>query len=76
MTFALDGSEDHLIHCFKQGQQCEKGEERLRPQLGILDESGGNPFEDTTDHTKIPEMCLIEADGDDSNVDRHNVEIF
>ena len=30
---------------------------------------GGNPFEDTTDHTEIPEMCLIEADGDDSDVD-------
>ena len=70
MTVALDGSEDHLIHCFKQGQPCEKGEERLRSQLGILDESeGGNPFEDTTDHTEIPEMCLIEADGDDSDVD-------
>ena len=26
---------------------------------------GGHPFEDTTDHTEIPEMCLIEADGDD-----------
>ena len=44
--------------------------ERLQSQLGILDESeGGNPFEDTTDHTEIPEMCLIEADGDDSDVD-------
>ena len=38
--------------------------------ITILDENeGGNPFEDTTDHTEIPEMCLIEADGDDSDVD-------
>ena len=29
---------------------------------------GGNPFEDTTDHTEIPQMCLIETDGDDSDV--------
>ena len=28
---------------------------------------GGNHFEDTTDHTKIPQMCLIEA-GDESDV--------
>ena len=30
---------------------------------------GGNPFEDTTDHTEIPQTCLIEADGEDSDVD-------
>ena len=30
---------------------------------------GGNHFEDTTDHTEIRQMCLIEADGDDSYVD-------
>ena len=30
---------------------------------------GGNRFEDTTDHTEIPQMCLIETDGDDSDVD-------
>ena len=71
LTHSLDGSEDHLIHCFKQGHQCEEGEERLRSQLGILDESErGNPFEDTTYYAEIPEMCLIiEADGDDSDVD-------
>ena len=69
MTLALDGSEKNLIHRFKQGQPCEKEEERLRSQLGILDESErGNPFEDTTDYAEIPEMCLIEADGDDSDV--------
>ena len=30
---------------------------------------GGNHFEGTTDHTKIPQMCLIEADGDGNDVD-------
>ena len=35
-----------------------------------------NPFEDTTDHTEIPQMCLIESDGDDSDVDIDMLRFF
>ena len=36
LTLSLDGSEDHLIHYFKQGQPCQKAFDLS--QFGILDE--------------------------------------
>ena len=29
LTVAADGSEDHLIHCFKEGEPCAAGREML-----------------------------------------------
>ena len=29
LTVAADGSEDHLIHCFKEGESCAAGREKL-----------------------------------------------
>ena len=45
-----DGSEDNLIHCFKQKQPCESGAEILKSQLSVLEEPlRSNPFEEITD---------------------------
>ena len=34
----ISGSEDGLIHCFKEGEPCQNGRELLIPQLDVLDE--------------------------------------
>ena len=41
----------------------------MRVTFSYLFNLGENFFENTTDHTEIPQMCLIEADGGDSDVD-------
>ena len=38
LNIAVDGSEDSKIHCFKEGETCEAGAEKLKMQLSVLDE--------------------------------------
>ena len=45
-----NGSEDRLIHCFKEGEPCQNGGEQLISQLDVLDEPDRpNQFDRITD---------------------------
>ena len=44
LNLVVDGSEDSLIHCLKEGQPCHAGLEVFNSQLSILSEPDVNPF--------------------------------
>ena len=62
LSLPTDGSLDHRIHGFKEGQPCFQGREVLRSQLMILQDEQ-NPFEATLSLTlktpMNPVSCLI-----------------
>ena len=73
LNLAVDGNEDGLIHCLKEGQSCHSGAEIFQEQLAILSEPDTNPFdrlvaEDIDEAT--PESRLIDIDDEDE------IEIF
>ena len=73
LNLAVDGNEDGLIHCLKEGQSCHPGAEIFQEQLAILSEPDTNPFdrlvaEDIDEAT--PESRLIDIDDEDE------IEIF
>ena len=46
MNLNTNGSEDDLIHCFKEGEPCQNGREQLISQLDMLEEPyRPNPFD-------------------------------
>ena len=46
LNLNTNGSEDGLIHCFKEGEPCQNGREQLISQLDVLDEPDRpNPFD-------------------------------
>ena len=50
LNLNTNGSEDCLIHCFKEGEPCKNGREQLISQLDVLDEPyRPNPFDLITD---------------------------
>ena len=50
MNLNTNGSEDGLIHCFKEGEPGQNGKEQLISQLDVLDElDRPNPFDLITD---------------------------
>ena len=50
LNLNTNGSEDGLIHCFKEGEPCQNAREQLISQLDVLDEPDHpNPFDLITD---------------------------
>ena len=49
LYLAADGSDDYKIHCFKEGNPCEKGAMVLGSQLQILTEPHKDPCKDIDD---------------------------
>ena len=50
LNLNTNGSEDGLIHCFKEGEPCQNGREQLISQLDVLDKfDRPNPFDLITD---------------------------
>ena len=50
LNLKTDGDEDHLIHCFKEGQPCANGLDMLKEQQNLLSTAeflNSNPFEIT-----------------------------
>lgn len=41
ITTSVTGSDDHKIHCFKEGQPCAEGKEKLDEEMKKLGESSG-----------------------------------
>ena len=38
LNFAIDGSEDELIHCFKENQPCSAGLQHLKVMANTIDD--------------------------------------
>ena len=49
LNLLTDGSEENMIHFFKNDQLCNTGKEMLASQLSILSEKDENPFIDVDD---------------------------
>ena len=72
LALAVDGTEDDLISCFKEGKKCAEGRALLQTQMlnlndGNLDE---NPFEISGEDmaAAAPSFNIIEDDDDDDDV--------
>ena len=55
LNLKTDGSVDHLIHCFKEGQPCANGLDMLKKQQNLLSNAeylNSNPFEITESDTE------------------------
>ena len=72
LTVDVDGSEDESIHCFKKGEPCEAGLERLEATIEFIEQSQvGNPFENITEsdvEDAFPEDLIIDHDDVDDDL--------
>ena len=70
ITVNVDGSEDESIRCFKKGELCEAGLERLKATIESIEQSQvGNPFENIT------ESDVEDASPEDLNIDHDDVDV-
>ena len=70
LNLKTDGSEDHLIHCFKEGQPCANGLDMLKDQQNLLlntEYLNSNP-------TEITESDTEEANMNNNLIDPSNSE--
>ena len=71
LNLPVDGSEDHFIHCFKEGQPCEAGARHLQSQLSVLQECDRpDPFKDIADsdvEDAVDELFTIDDDESDDD---------
>ncbi|KAK0155316.1 Pogo transposable element with KRAB domain [Merluccius polli] len=66
LTVAADGSEDHLIHCFKEGEPCASGRELLsQARQGELVEIGEGEEEEGDDEEEFNNKLVVEDDDDE-----------
>ena len=56
----IDGSEDELIHCFKENQPCSAGLQRLKVIANTIDDEREDPFVSLSE-------AINESDSDDEN---------
>ena len=70
-----EGSEDHLIHCFKEGQSCANGLDMLKEQQNLLSNAeylNNNPVEVTesnTEETNTKNNLIDPSDSEDDFID-------
>ncbi|GAA6099081.1 zinc finger protein 540-like [Tachysurus ichikawai] len=68
LTVASDGSEDHLIHCFKEGEPCTSGRELLvQARQAELAEAGEEEVEESDEEEEFANELVIEDHGDDDS---------
>ena len=81
INLPVDGSEDHLIHCFKEESACASGAKLLQDQMAILNDSSlnDNPFSEIIDPTDSDiedayptELVVKEDKEDDMDIDNCN----
>ena len=36
LNLQIDGTEDHVIHCLKEGEPCASGKDKLKSQQSVL----------------------------------------
>ena len=73
LNLPVDGSNDDIIHCFKEGQPCSTGRAMLQTQLDILREPDANPFACTdsdVEEAYPPTLELVDSDKEgDSDIE-------
>ena len=75
LNLKTDGSEEHLIHCFKEGQPCANGLDMLKEQQNLLSNPeylNSNPFEITesdTEETNTNNNLIVPSDSEDDLID-------
>ena len=71
MNLNTNGSEDGLIHCFKEGEPCQNDREQLISQLYLLDEPNRpNPFDLITDSdVDEADKAIFRIEEDDEIID-------
>ena len=72
LNLKSDGSEDHLIHCFKDNQPCATGSNMLKEQQNLLmkaEHLNSNPFQITDSDTEEAnaEANLIDPSNDEDD---------
>ncbi|KAM3616613.1 uncharacterized protein V6R79_020854 [Siganus canaliculatus] len=69
LTVAADGSEDHLIHCFKEGEPCASGRKLLAEarQSGMADVGEG--ADEENDEEEFYNELVVEDDSDEGDTD-------
>ena len=74
-----DGSEDHLIHCFKGGQPCTNGLDMLNEQQNLLSNVeylDSNPIEITESDLKEANRNNTLIDPSDSEDDLVDIKLL
>ena len=66
LNIAIDGSEDELIHCFKENQPCSAGLQRLKVMANTIDDEREDPFVSLSD-SDTEQEAINELDSDDEN---------
>ena len=66
LNIAIDGSEDELIHCFKENQPCSAGLQRLKVMANTIDDEREDPFVSLSD-SYVEQEAINELDSDDEN---------
>ena len=78
LNLKTDGSEDHLIHCFKDGQPCANGLDMLKVQQNLLSKEeylNSKPFEITESDTEDANTNNSLIDPSDSEDDLIDIEL-
>ena len=78
LNLKTDGSEDHLIHCFKEDQPCANGLDLVKEQQNVLSNAeylNGNPFEITESDTEKANTNNNLIDSSDSEDDLIDIEL-
>ena len=66
LNIAIDGSEDELIHYFKENRPCSAGLQRLKVMANTIDDEGEDPFVSLSD-SDVEQEAINELDSDDEN---------
>ena len=78
LNLKTDGSEEHLIHCFKEGQPCANGLDMLKEQQNLLSNAeylNSNLFEITESETEGTNKNNNFIDPSDSEDDLIDIEL-
>ena len=69
LNLAVDRSDDHLIHCFTEGQTCDNGAQMLKEQLLVRHELSlyVTPFTDSEVEDAIEDFMLVDESDDKDN---------
>ena len=71
LNLKTDGTEDGLIHCFKEKEPCQAEKEILNSQKSILTEKATDPFNINEKDVAIatPEFLTVDEDDDEADED-------
>ena len=79
LALAVDGTEDDLISCFKEGKKCAEGRALLQTQMLNLNDGNlhENPFEISGEDmaAAAPSFNIIEEDDDDDDDDDDYIDL-